>query len=85
MNKPNILSFSIASKIPVSESIRQELLELDGVSYRLQREIELLESFDRVRCIHCQVFCGSMVNTISTSSLLNILFTDTVVYYCRLS
>jgi cereblon len=54
VNKPDILSFSIASKIPVSESIRQELLELDGVSYRLQREIELLESFDRVRCIHCQ-------------------------------
>ncbi|RID47850.1 hypothetical protein BRARA_I04412 [Brassica rapa] len=41
-------------KIPVSESIRQELLEIDGVSYRLQREIELLESFDRVRCKHCQ-------------------------------
>ncbi|KAL1204432.1 hypothetical protein V5N11_034686 [Cardamine amara subsp. amara] len=54
VNKPDILSFFIASKIPVSESIRQELLELDGVSYRLQREIELLESFDRVRCKHCQ-------------------------------
>ncbi|CAN6906118.1 unnamed protein product [Brassica oleracea] len=54
VNKPDILSFSIASKIPVSESIRQELLEIDGVSYRLQREIELLESFDRVRCKHCQ-------------------------------
>ncbi|XP_019085138.1 PREDICTED: uncharacterized protein LOC104714042 isoform X2 [Camelina sativa] len=54
VNKPDILSFSIASKIPVSESIRQELLELNGVSYRLQREIELLESFDRVRCKHCQ-------------------------------
>ena len=58
MNKPDILSFSIASKIPVSESIRQELLEIDGVSYRLQREIELLESFDRVRCKHCQVKYG---------------------------
>lgn len=55
MNKPDILSFFIASKIPVSESIRQELLEIDGVSYRLHREIELLESFDRVRCKHCQV------------------------------
>ncbi|KAF8046539.1 hypothetical protein N665_3635s0003 [Sinapis alba] len=54
VNKPDILSFFIASKIPVSESIRQELLEIDGVSYRLQREIELLESFDRVRCKHCQ-------------------------------
>ncbi|KAG2298743.1 hypothetical protein Bca4012_010234 [Brassica carinata] len=54
VDKPDILSFFIASKIPVSESIRQELLEIDGVSYRLQREIELLESFDRVRCKHCQ-------------------------------
>ncbi|KAH0865651.1 hypothetical protein HID58_082862 [Brassica napus] len=36
VNKPDILSFSIASKIPVSESIRQELLEIDGVSYRLR-------------------------------------------------
>ncbi|KAJ0232460.1 Protein cereblon [Hirschfeldia incana] len=54
VNKPDILSFFIASKIPVSESIRQELLEIDGVSYRLRREIELLESFDRVRCKHCQ-------------------------------
>ncbi|KAJ4872406.1 ATP-dependent protease La (LON) domain protein [Raphanus sativus] len=54
VNKPDILSFFIASKIPVSESIRQELLEIDGVSYRLHREIELLESFDRVRCKHCQ-------------------------------
>lgn len=80
MNKPDILSFSIASKIPVSESIRQELLELNGVSYRLQREIELLESFDRVRCKHCQVFCGSLVNTNSTSSPLNIWFTETFAY-----
>lgn len=69
VNKPDILSFFIASKIPVSESIRQELLELDGVSYRLQREIELLESFDRVRCKHCQVFCGTMLNITSTLSV----------------
>lgn len=80
MNKPDILSFSIASKIPVSESIRQELLELNGVSYRLQREIELLESFDRVRCKHCQVSCGSMVNIVSTSSLLYIWLTGSFAY-----
>lgn len=53
--KPDVLSFYIASKIPVSESIRQELLEIDGISYRLRREIELLESFDRVRCKNCQI------------------------------
>ncbi|XP_074286975.1 uncharacterized protein LOC141612156 [Silene latifolia] len=54
IRKPDILSFYIASKIPVSESTRQELLEINGVSYRLRREIELLESFDRVRCKNCQ-------------------------------
>ncbi|KAL2544820.1 ATP-dependent protease La (LON) domain protein [Forsythia ovata] len=52
--KPKLLSFHIASKIPVSESTRQELLEIDGISYRLRREIELLESFDRIRCKICQ-------------------------------
>ncbi|KAL2548428.1 ATP-dependent protease La (LON) domain protein [Forsythia ovata] len=52
--KPDLLSFHIASKIPVSESTRQELLEIDGISYRLRREIELLESLDRIRCKTCQ-------------------------------
>lgn len=55
VKKPDVLSFYIASKIPVSESIRQELLEIDGITYRLRREIELLESFDRIRCRNCQV------------------------------
>lgn len=55
VRKPDLLSFHIASKLPVSESTRQELLEINGVSYRLRREIELLESFDRVRCKTCQV------------------------------
>lgn len=55
VKKPDLLSFHIGSKLPVSESTRQELLEIDGVSYRLRREIELLESFDRVRCKTCQV------------------------------
>lgn len=55
VKKPDLLSFHIASKIPVSESIRQELLEVDGTSYRLRREINLLERFDRVRCKNCQV------------------------------
>lgn len=55
VKKPGVLSFYIASKIPVSESTRQELLEIDGITYRLRREIELLESFDRIRCRNCQV------------------------------
>ncbi|XP_031277762.1 uncharacterized protein LOC116136196 [Pistacia vera] len=54
VRKPDLLSFYIASKIPVSESTRQELLEIDGVSYRLRREIELLESFDIVQCKTCK-------------------------------
>ncbi|CAM8919701.1 unnamed protein product [Rhodiola kirilowii] len=54
LEKPDLLSFYIASQIPVSESVRQELLEIDGISYRLRREIELLEKIDRVRCKNCQ-------------------------------
>lgn len=54
VRKPDILSFYIASKLPVSVSTRQELLEINGVSCRLRREIKLLEGFDRVRCKNCQ-------------------------------
>ncbi|KAL4560283.1 hypothetical protein LXL04_032433 [Taraxacum kok-saghyz] len=59
MRKPGLLSFHVASKIPVSESTRQELLEIDGISYRLRREIELLENFDRVKCKSCQTVIAS--------------------------
>ncbi|GFQ07011.1 protein cereblon [Phtheirospermum japonicum] len=52
--KPDLLSFHVASKIPISESARQELLEIDGTTYRLRREIELLESFDKLHCKTCQ-------------------------------
>ncbi|KAK6249022.1 hypothetical protein QUC31_020587 [Theobroma cacao] len=54
VKKPDLLSFYIASKIPISEPTRQELLEIDGISYRLRREIELLERLDRIRCKICQ-------------------------------
>ena len=70
VNKPDLLSFYIASKIPVSESTRQELLELDGISYRLRREIELLEKFDCVRCKNCQVRHG-----LFTIILIHLCFT----------
>ncbi|KAI4337518.1 hypothetical protein L6164_015924 [Bauhinia variegata] len=53
LKKPDLLSFHIASKIPVSESTRQELLEIDGIPYRLRREIELLESINLIRCKNC--------------------------------
>lgn len=55
VKNPDILSFYIASKIPVSESTRQELLEIDGISYRLRREIELLKSIDIIQCKNCKV------------------------------
>ncbi|OIW14579.1 hypothetical protein TanjilG_32921 [Lupinus angustifolius] len=54
VKKPDALSFYIASKIPVSESTRQELLDIDGITYRLRREIELLASIDLIRCKICQ-------------------------------
>ncbi|KGN62799.1 protein cereblon isoform X2 [Cucumis sativus] len=54
VKNPDILSFYIASKIPVSESTRQELLEIDGISYRLRREIELLKSIDIIQCKNCK-------------------------------
>jgi hypothetical protein len=64
VRKPGLLSFYIASKIPVSESTRQELLEIDGISYRLRREIELLESVNLIRCKKCQVIIWSCFKTV---------------------
>lgn len=55
VRKPDILSFHIGSKLPVSESVRQKLLEIDGVSYRLQKEIQLLKAFNHIKCRNCQV------------------------------
>ncbi|XP_010526167.1 PREDICTED: uncharacterized protein LOC104803803 [Tarenaya hassleriana] len=68
VNKPDLLSFHIASKIPVSGSFRQALLEIDGVSYRLRREIELLENFDLVRCKHCQTVIARRSDMLVMSS-----------------
>ncbi|RCV27306.1 hypothetical protein SETIT_5G314400v2 [Setaria italica] len=53
VRKPNHLSFYIGSNLPISGSLRQELLEIDGVSYRLQREIQLLKAFNIIRCRSC--------------------------------
>lgn len=61
--KPDLLSFHIASKIPVSDTARQELLEIDGTTYRLRKEIELLESFDKMRCKTCQVLLEAILNS----------------------
>lgn len=59
VRKPGLLSFQVASKIPVSESTRQELLEIDGISYRLRREIQLLENFDQIKCRSCQTLIAN--------------------------
>lgn len=68
VRKPDLLSFHIASKIPVSESTRQELLEIDGISYRLRREIQLLESCNRVRCKNCQALIAQRSDMLVMSS-----------------
>lgn len=68
VRKPGLLSFHIASKIPVSESTRQELLEIDGISYRLRREIELLENFDQIKCRSCQTLIANRSDMLVMSS-----------------
>ncbi|XP_052170700.1 uncharacterized protein LOC127786946 [Diospyros lotus] len=68
VNKPDALSFYIASKIPLSESTRQELLEIDGISYRLQREIELLENFNHIQCRSCKTLIGKRSDMLVMSS-----------------
>ncbi|MED6145484.1 hypothetical protein PIB30_025791 [Stylosanthes scabra] len=68
VKKPDILSFYIASKIPVSESTRQELLDIDGIAYRLRKEIELLESLDIIRCKSCQTIIARRSDMLVMSS-----------------
>ncbi|XVE70997.1 hypothetical protein DITRI_Ditri10aG0114300 [Diplodiscus trichospermus] len=68
VKKPDLLSFYIASKIPISEPTRQELLEIDGISYRLQREIELLKRLDRIRCKICQTVIARRSDMLVMSS-----------------
>ncbi|XWS70302.1 hypothetical protein CRYUN_Cryun03dG0036300 [Craigia yunnanensis] len=68
VKKPVLLSFNIASKIPVSAPTRQELLEIVGISYRLRREIELLEKLDRIRCKICQTVIARRSDMLVMSS-----------------
>lgn len=74
VKKPVLLSFYIASKVPVSESTRQELLEIDGISYRLRREIQLLECVDIIRCRNCRVYHHFTPNNSWFSLYLHFLF-----------
>ncbi|KAK1600816.1 hypothetical protein QYE76_019016 [Lolium multiflorum] len=43
VKKLDMSSFHIGSRLPVPVSLRQELLHIDGISYRLQREIQILK------------------------------------------
>ncbi|KAL8504057.1 hypothetical protein ACS0TY_022699 [Phlomoides rotata] len=66
--KPDLLSFHIASKIPISDTARQELLDIDGTTYRLRKEIELLECFDKMRCRTCQTLVAKRSDMLVMSS-----------------
>ncbi|XP_022732300.1 uncharacterized protein LOC111286548 isoform X2 [Durio zibethinus] len=68
VKKPDLLSFYIASKIPISEPTRQELLEIDVISCRLRREIELLERLDRIQCRICQTVIARRSDMLVMSS-----------------
>lgn len=59
VRRPENLSFYVASKMPISETARQELLEMNGISYRLRREIQLLRDFNHLRCKNCMVVSRS--------------------------
>lgn len=68
VRRPESLSFYIASKMPLSETTRQELLEMNGISYRLRREIQLLRDFNHLRCKNCMVISH---NTLCFSSFFS--------------
>ncbi len=46
--EPRSLSYRVASALPTSEEIRQELLEVPDVASRLRREADLLQSIQRI-------------------------------------
>ncbi|CAM0882767.1 unnamed protein product [Alopecurus aequalis] len=68
VKKPDILSFHIGSKLPVPGSVRQELLDIDGISYRLQREIQLLKAFNLIRCKNCLALIARRGDRVAMSS-----------------
>jgi hypothetical protein len=51
---PIPLSYYIASKLPLQDCTRQELLETEGTVDRLKREIQLLEGMDKLKCNRCR-------------------------------
>ncbi|RLM93822.1 uncharacterized protein C2845_PM08G25200 [Panicum miliaceum] len=69
VRKPNHLSFYIGNNLPISLSLRQELLEIDGISYRLQREIQLLKAFNIIRCRNCLTSIARRSDMVMISSV----------------
>lgn len=57
--KPIPLSYYIASKLPLQDCTRQELLEMESTVNRLKCEMQLLEQMDKLKCNRCWVciFC----------------------------
>lgn len=68
VTKPDLLSFYIGSQLPVSEPLRQKLLEIDGISYRLRREIQLLNACDIIKCRYCKLEIAKRSDVVAMSS-----------------
>ncbi|GBG76201.1 hypothetical protein CBR_g21950 [Chara braunii] len=51
---PEACSFFVAKNLPLQDSIRQELLEMDGAVKRLWREIRIMEGLDLMKCRQCR-------------------------------
>ncbi|KAH8945724.1 hypothetical protein BDL97_12G055300 [Sphagnum fallax] len=51
--KPIPLSYYIASKLPLQDCTRQELLEMESTVNRLKCEMQLLEQMDKLKCNRC--------------------------------
>ncbi|CAM0954501.1 unnamed protein product [Alopecurus aequalis] len=68
VTKPDLLSFYIGSQLPVSEPLRQKLLEIDGISYRLRREIQLLNACDVIKCRYCKSEIAKRSDVVAMSS-----------------
>lgn len=64
---PTLLSYYIASNMPLQDATRQELLEVEGTVHRLRREIELLESMDQLQCKGCLVCCNCWPTCVCSS------------------
>ncbi|KAF3335059.1 Protein cereblon [Carex littledalei] len=68
VRRPENLSFYVASKMPISETRRQELLEMNGISYRLRREIQLLRDFNHLRCRNCLTLIAKRSDMVTMSN-----------------